>query len=96
MIPVVFELEAAQDVLAAFAWYEEQRAGLGALFRDAMDAATLRIAQWPEVPAPQYRDLRRVFVSRFPYAIYYRVYSDSVVVVAVVHGKRHPNIWRKR
>jgi plasmid stabilization system protein ParE len=96
VISVAFAAEAETDVLDAFAWYEERREGLGALFRNAVDAAVTRIAQAPLSPAVQYRDLRHVLVRRFPYAIYYRVYPKAVVVVAVVHGRRHPRVWRRR
>jgi toxin ParE1/3/4 len=96
VIPVVFAAEAETDVLDAFAWYEERREGLGALFRSAVDDAVTRIAEAPLSPAVLYRDLRHVLVRRFPYAVYYRVYPSTVVVVAVVHGRRHPRVWRRR
>jgi len=96
VIPVIFAADAEADVLDAFAWYEERREGLGALFRNAVDAAVMRIAEAPLSPAVVYRDLRHVLVRRFPYAIYYRVYPNTVVVVAVVHGRRHSRVWRRR
>jgi hypothetical protein len=35
-------------------------------------------------------------LPRFPYAIAYQVYSDRVVVLAVVHGNRAPRYWMDR
>ena len=96
MTSVIFAAEAEADALDAFAWYEDQRAGLGAQFRDALDVAVSRIADAPLAYAVQYRDLRRVLVRRFPYAIYYRVYPAAVVIVAVLHGRRHPRVWQRR
>ena len=93
---VIFASEAEADALEAFTWYEGQREGLGVQFRDAVDSAVARIAEAPLAYAVQYRDLRRVLVRRFPYALYYRVYPSVVVVVAVVHGRRHPRVWRRR
>jgi toxin ParE1/3/4 len=94
--PVIFTEEARADVLEAFRWYEEQRGGLGLVYRAALDAAVERIARAPGSFAIQYRDLRRVLVERFPYAVFYRAYPDRILIVAVVHGRRHPRIWQSR
>jgi plasmid stabilization system protein ParE len=93
---IIFEPEAEADVLNAFAWYENQRRGLGLLFRGALDAALERIEREPLAFPVQYRALRRVLVDRFPYAIYFRAYPTVVTVVAVVHGRRDPNAWQQR
>jgi len=93
---VVFEPEAEVDALDAFAWYEGHRVGLGLLFRNAIETALERIAREPLAFPIQHRDLRRVFVERFPYAIYFRVYPDVVAIVAVMHGRRDPRIWQER
>src|SRR4051812_21178535 len=94
--PVVFAEEARADALEAFSWYDERRKGLGLVFRAALDVAVARISREPESFPIQYRDLRRVLVERFPYAVFYRVYADTVLVVAVVHGRRHPRVWKSR
>ncbi len=96
MTPVILGSEAEDDLLDAFRWYEQQRPGLGLVFRDEVDEAVGRIAREPLAYAVQYRDLRRALVHRFPYAIYYRVQADLIVVVAVVHGKRHARVWKRR
>jgi plasmid stabilization system protein ParE len=93
---VVFAAEAEADALDAFAWYDGQRPGLGAQFRDAVDAAVADIAEAPLSYAVHYRDLRRMLVRRFPYAVYYRVHPHTVVVVAIVHGRRHSRVWQGR
>jgi plasmid stabilization system protein ParE len=40
--------------------------------------------------------LRRVLLKRFPYALYYLLEDGAVVIVAVVHGRRHPAVWQSR
>ena len=30
------------------------------------------------------------------YTIYYQVFPDCVLVVAVLHGRRNPKIWQSR
>jgi plasmid stabilization system protein ParE len=35
-------------------------------------------------------------LRRFPYGIYYRLYPDSIVIVACMHGRRDPKRWQSR
>lgn len=87
---------ALDDIVGAKGWYEEQRRGLGERFLDdAFDAMRKAVAspfQYPVI----FRRTRRTALSRFPYAVYYRVKSETVVVVAVVHLRRHPRVWQVR
>lgn len=89
---VILRDEARSDVLQAFEWYEDRRAGLGEAYRDALDATIIRILRYPVAFEPGERGLRRALVSRFPHAIYFRVYPEAVVISAVIHAKRHPTL----
>lgn len=86
---VILRQEARSDVLQAFEWYEQHRAGLGTVFRDALDATIDRILVYPTAFMPGERGLRRALVSRFPHALYFRVYPETLVVVAVLHATDH-------
>jgi plasmid stabilization system protein ParE len=35
-------------------------------------------------------------MARFPFGIYFRVEQIDIVVVAVMHGSRHPLRWQDR
>jgi plasmid stabilization system protein ParE len=37
--------------------------------------------------------MRRLLLKNFPYAIFYRINGDAVVVVSVAHHKRKPRDW---
>lgn len=87
---VILSKEARSDVLQAFEWYEARRAGLGREYRDALDATIIRILRYPVAFEPGERGLRRALVSRFPHALYFRVYPEAVVVVGVLHAQRRP------
>ena len=93
---VVFRSAATSDVDAAYEWYENQRKGLGSAFRMAIDAAVELIAAKPSAFPVVRRDIRRVLLTRFPYAMFYRVVGVEVVVEACIHAKRHPRAWRSR
>ena len=87
---------AAADIDEAFLWYEGQRAGLGAEFLSAARALIDVIAENPFKHPVVRRNTRRALLRRFPYAIYYRVYDEVVVVVACMHGRRNPRRWQTR
>jgi plasmid stabilization system protein ParE len=43
-----------------------------------------------------YRQLRRVLVRRFPYAVYFGVDAADIVIFAVLHQRRAPKILDDR
>jgi toxin ParE1/3/4 len=93
---LVLAQEAERDGLEAFQFYEARREGLGERFRDHLGVALGKVQESPEVAPVIYRDLRRKLVERFPYAILYRVYPGIVLVIAIMHAKQNPGIWKRR
>jgi plasmid stabilization system protein ParE len=91
-----YRAEARAELEDAYNWYEDQEAGLGEAFLDSFNLSIDRIRNRPESYAVIVGDLRRAIVKRFPYAIYYRIISSRVLVVAVLHGKRSPKHLRSR
>lgn len=94
-LPIIVGPAAADESDEAAAWYEQQ-AKLGKSFVEQLDSAFQRIAKSPELHPTIYRDVRRARVQRFPYSVFYRVLTDRVEVIAVLHSKRNPDIWRSR
>ena len=41
-------------------------------------------------------DVRRALLHTFPYAVYFRPSDETVVVLAVLHLRRNPKVWRGR
>ena len=93
---LVAEPQADLDVAAAYQWYQNERAGLGVEFLDQLGTAYDRIADDPF----QYQDLesgiRRALLRRFPYAVYFAVERNAVVILAVLHVSRDPAEWQRR
>ena len=48
--------------------------------------------RWPVVEA----DVRRRIIRRFPYSLLYRIDPGEIVILAVMHQKRHPSYWLPR
>lgn len=87
--------EAECDVEEAAQWYERQREGLGQLFLDEVLRTLQGISEQPEFYPLVHRSTRRALIHKFPFGIYYRVHQEVVVVVAVMHGSRHPRRWQR-
>ena len=92
---MVFRPEAEDEVLQAREWYEKRRWGLGHEFAQAVDDIISRIVDNPLMYQRAQSVTRRAVLSRFPYAVYYRITDDEIVVQAV-HGRQHPSRWRNR
>jgi plasmid stabilization system protein ParE len=39
------------------------------------------------------KTVRRAFVTKFPYLVFYIVEATRVVVLAVLHTSRDPTVW---
>ena len=93
---LVLRPAAAADIEEAFSWYEHQRKGLGNEFVAAVDAGLTEISHYPVRFPVHFRNTRRILLKRFPYAMFYRIYPDFVVVVACMHARRDPARWERR
>ena len=87
---------AQADIDEAVTWYEQQQSGLGSRFLDALDHVFNRVCDTPlQFPAISV-DVRRALLHTFPYAVYFRETEQAVVILAVLHLRRDPRIWRHR
>lgn len=87
---------AAADIEDAHRWYRDRGGDLGDRFLEAVREAGSWIRENPEAYPVFYREARRVRLRKFPYSLLYRSYPDVVVVVACLHGRRDPRVWRTR
>jgi plasmid stabilization system protein ParE len=88
--------EAEADIEEAALWYEKQREGLGQDFLDELLSAINAISENPHIFPVVHRNTHRAIIHRFPFGVYYRVEDDLIVVVAAMHGSRHPRRWKQR
>jgi plasmid stabilization system protein ParE len=87
---------AATDLTDAHDWYEAQSAGLGAEFLRAADAVLAAIQRSPATFPAAHGRTRRALLRRFPYGVFFVEAGDEIVVLAVVHSRRHPRVWQSR
>lgn len=88
--------EAEADIRLAYQWYEAQRPGLGEDFALCLEAAFMSIQAHPMLYQTMHKEVRRILVRRFPYGVYYVVAADQITIIAVLHYRRNPQVWRER
>jgi plasmid stabilization system protein ParE len=93
---VEFRPLASADVAEAFSWYEGQRTGLGTEFEADLDRTVALLRYMANAGPVVHRALRRVLLTRFPFAVYYELAGETVRIRAVVHTRRHPSTWKRR
>lgn len=87
---------AEADLDDAARWYEEEHPGLSRRFLSDVDHTFAHIRERPfQFPAAG-NDVRRALLHTFPYAVYFQAVDEAIVVVAVLHLRRNPKIWRAR
>lgn len=95
-LPVVLRQEAEDDLRNAQEWHESQQEGLGFVFATRALAMLENIGESPNLYGIVWEDVRAAKIRRHPYIIYYRVLSDRVETLAIVHGSRDPSVWKER
>ena len=92
MLDVEVTPRAAVQIEAAATWWSKNRpAALDAIRVDFQEATAL-LSRQPGVGAKsstaRYPGLRRLYLSRVRYHIYYHVHAETIVVVAFWHASR--------
>ena len=95
MLNIVFRASADAQLVAAKAWYDQQRHGLGDEFARSLESAVNRIARNPFAAPVQFKDVRRVLLKRFPYAVFYTADNDNLLVLSCLHTRRAAVDWSK-
>jgi plasmid stabilization system protein ParE len=90
------EPEAEAEIDEAASWYDTQSPSLGAEFLRAVQASLGAIQRNPFQYQIVYRQVRRAAIRRFPYGLMYSVQESEIIVIACIHGRRHPRRWRSR
>jgi plasmid stabilization system protein ParE len=87
---------AQADLDDAATWYEGQQPGLGSRFLDAVDHVFNRVRETPLQFPSISLGVRRALLQTFPYAVYFGETDQAVVILAVLHLRRGPRVWRGR
>ena len=82
--------EVEEDVIGGYVWYEAKTPGLGEEFLRMFYASAAEIPWNPLLYPKVHRMFRRRLLRRFPYAIYFMIEDDQVIVFGLFHCARDP------
>lgn len=89
-------LDAAErDLEDGFHFYERQSPGLGVYFLDSLCSDIDSLAYYGGIHCQAFGH-HRLLSKRFPFAVYYQVRGDEVIVMAVLDCRRNPSWIRER
>jgi hypothetical protein len=86
--------EVEEDVIAGYLWYEEKARGLGEEFLRVFYACVNELLRNALLYQKVYGEFRRRLLRRFPYAIYFRVEQNEILVFGLFHCARDPRTIR--
>ncbi len=85
---------AREDLVAGFEFYEEKAPGLGSYFVDSLMSDIETLSSHGGIHRKHF-GYHRLLSRRFPYAVYYALKANTVVVNAVLDCRRDP-AWIRR
>ena len=91
-----YRLEVEDDVVAAVAWYDDKRRGLGEEFLSEYLAAIRRIRENPLQFAIAGNGLHPCRLKRFSYIVHFDVNGNDILVVALMAGGRDDSAFIHR
>jgi plasmid stabilization system protein ParE len=93
---IVLLLGAEGEAFAIHAHYEEYRPGRGELFSEDLDENLGLLTRFPHLGPEFSGPFRRLRLSRHPYAIFYEVAGNRIIVHAIVSDRELDHWIRRR
>ena len=89
---------AKEDIRDAALWYDEKQKGLGKRFITQVREKVYFIKQNPQTGSLRYDNVRTMVLNVFPFMMHYTINdsSETIIVSAVLHTSRNPEIWSER
>ena len=82
--------EVEEDVISGYSWYEDKARGLGEEYLRIFYASANNLSRNPLLYQKVYGDFRRLLLRRFPYAIYFLIKENEIIVFGLFHCARDP------
>jgi plasmid stabilization system protein ParE len=93
-VKVFIQPSALEDLKRGFRFYEKQQTGLGGYFLDSLYSDIDSLLLYAGIHS-QHFGKYRLLSERFPYAVYYELKDDLIMVRAVLDLRRDPS-WISR
>lgn len=88
--------DASQDLIDGYHFYERQSEGVGRYFLSSLIADIESLVLNARIYRIIFDDYHCLVSKRFPFAVYYKIEEDIVVVHAVLDSRRDPESIRRR
>lgn len=96
MFQVSISFFAEEDIQKIVDYYKEIDDSLSLDFIVKLHESLERIEQMPEGYQKRYKEFRIVFLKRFSFGVFYKIYDQEVVVVAVLHTSQSMSKWLEK
>ena len=91
-----FHPAALSEAVSARQWYAARSPWAGGAFIAEVEEAIRDIRAHPRRWPRRRHGTRRRVLSRFPFVVVYREYTDLIRIIAVAHASRRPDYWARR
>jgi len=82
--------EVEDDAISGYSWYETKSPGLGEEFLRMLYACSGDISRTPLLYPKVHHEFRRCLLRRFPYAVYFTINNEQIIIAGVFHSARDP------
>jgi plasmid stabilization system protein ParE len=87
---------AKKELIEAIDWYENERKGRGAKFYEVYLHTIKNLLANPTTSPIEFDEIRRVYLLKFPYTLYYEIFGNEIFIYTVFHQRRNPESWKER
>lgn len=96
MMNIKLHPKAEDDLKEALDYYVSINEALKRKFIDDLDVTFSKIGQFPKLYSHETPTTQKVLLYKFPYIIIYEHYQNDIMIIAIFHTKRNPNILKIR
>ena len=93
---VVYHPDARRDLSEAARWYRRRSKALSQRFRDEYRRLLVRIKREPATFRVLNSNRRQALFDVFPFEVTSVWIDETIFVLAVIHGRRDPDVWERR
>ncbi|PIP84572.1 MAG: plasmid stabilization protein [Elusimicrobia bacterium CG_4_9_14_3_um_filter_62_55] len=91
-----FHPEALTEFEEAVEFYERSQTGLGWDLSIEVRCTIGNIVRHPSAWPVLEGNVRRCLTRRFPFGVIYAIEGADILILAVMHLRRHPDYWKSR
>jgi len=91
-------VDVSNDILSAKKWYKKQQDGLQHRFAREVLQTIKNIQKDPLIYQIKYENTRVAYLNIFPFGVHYYIDESRylIIIIAVMHQHRNPEIYHNR